>query len=1208
MSQKSEAIGLMVRNGVTDIGTMKQMWDDMDGRKKKKPSYAEWVKGVNPLFVGPDYNLKAAYDELPFETMEAWRRDPNANHLPDTYKLPSHPTFSLESKDPVTGMKGGAWLGDRFYPSQANRLFNPDIYPHSGAYMELPYGYMVPETIQLPKTKLSFAEGGFTSPDHDPNNPYHYHVNGQKVVVTPEDWEKFKDDPTFREVRAAIEAEQAAHPGPEYDEVENPAWRTAYQRIGVTQNTHWNGSKFVLPPLPDGYSRDSRGVAMDANGNYYAPVKDMSYWNPNVPFFVNNERSSVNGNTVPVRYEQVQMPEKTIRQLRQPLPVDRVMNIEGLREDSIDRYIKDNTKQTVQTLYKAPTYYPSENSFERLDNDEMDAYIEWLRNESKKFPQVITKKELKDWFITAEEMGEDLTDDINVYSPDEDIERGINKYISVPQNKVQQKKKYIPSRKEAEKKAVISIGDFAQGGKLDGPPDKNPILGAMMQIPDIYMDWRYGKYPTTETANNAFLEAMAIADNSVIGDKVENVLFKVPKFGKYLGGGYHLFRGLNDYGIPVGVINDASDLLTGKSGIEHIGVMLEDSDEVAANMLRTNIAKSNISFADGGSIDDPPSSRFTFNYKPLTWSNYVKTGLNRYHPDLSNFYRDTFTGEKDTKYSALPKKQRKIYETALSNLYKTEDFNTFRNTLQANNIASDWLKYQDIDNPYSKFTVNDLKGQYEYNLYQAYQNQLLEEAKNKYPTAYTEGSKEAINAANFIDNYYNSKGYQQRASRYGISTSNPLPSNITVNIEDFDNDKPSRYLFRLNDVGSRASFIDEGNDIKLWNNIETVASPLGVAAHEYAHLNPLYNTRTTNKVKTVDSPYYGMDYSSVPQRYKDILIGEGYTDDHDKELNENYSDLMGLRAELQKAGIFDSFDGSIFDENLLQKVKDSGIKNRFLEYHTDQQIIDALNEIADVGQSSIGNYAAKGGKLDIPPDKKPAIHVGGYLPDYYPSQQEWLRNWFGNREEQIKDNFKGIALGVSGFDPSRSIPVQYVERAIDGSMKVPVKYQSIFNDPDNPTSAYNRDTRQIFIDPNMQDIESTLLHERTHALNHQLPQRIVGQQGYEMSPIESKVRDVMMPWYKENEQDLDEYWDDPVEIYARMMQMRYRLNLDPKKKVTKDDLKKWRKDGLLRQYEMGVYDDDTLLQLFNEVADNRQLQNNQRNTYVIPTDIGLGYV
>ncbi len=689
MSQKSEAIGLMVRNGVTDIGTMKQMWDDMDGRKKKKPSYAEWVKGVNPLFVGPDYNLKAAYDELPFETMEAWRRDPNANHLPDTYKLPSHPTFSLESKDPVTGMKGGAWLGDRFYPSQANRLFNPDIYPHSGAYMELPYGYMVPETIQLPKPKLSFAEGGFTSPSYPPFNN------------TPQRTDIYDNEKRAR-----------------------GKWHV--------ENAKGNPSSVITKAFNEA---KSKGFNDNQAYEYVFDVASSKGWA--------KEGSVIQERTIPYK--------ATINN------------------------IQDNTY-----VAKRPQIVPIQPKFVDYDKHQ-----------------------------------------------EEDL-----------RYKAEEQEKELQARKDIATAASLAGAAMA---------DKNPILGAMMQIPDIYMDWRYGKYPTTETAFNAFLEAMAIADNSVIGDKVENVLFKVPKFGKYLGGGYHLFRGLNDYGIPVGVTNDAIDLLTGKSGIEHIGVMLEDSDEVAANMLRTNIAKSNISFAEGGSIDDPP-------------------------------------------------------------------------------------------------------------------------------------------------------------------------------------------------------------------------------------------------------------------------------------------------------------------------------------------------------------------------DKKPVIPVGGYMPDYYPSQQEWLRNWFRNREEQVNDNFNGIALGVNGFDTSRSIPVQYVEMAIDGSMKVPVKYQSIFNDPNNPTSAYNRDTGQIFIDPNMQDIESTLLHERTHALNHQLPQRVVGQQGYEMSPIESKVRDVMMPWYKENKQDLDEYWDDPVEIYARMMQMRYRLNLDPTKKVTKDDLKKWRKDGLLRQYEMGVYDDDTLLQLFNEVADNRQLQNNQQNTYVIPTDIGLGYV
>ena len=176
-------------------------------------------------------------------------------------------------------------------------------------------------------------------PDWDPKHPYHYHVNGQKVVVTPEDWKKFKDDPTFREVRAAVEAEQAAHPEPEYDEIENPAWRTAYQRIGVSLPNYWNGSKYVQSPLPKGYSRDERGVVMDSESNYYAPVNDMSYSNQSAPFFVNNERSMVNGNTVPVRYEQVQMPERTIRQLKQPLSVDKVMDVNKEREKAVENYM-----------------------------------------------------------------------------------------------------------------------------------------------------------------------------------------------------------------------------------------------------------------------------------------------------------------------------------------------------------------------------------------------------------------------------------------------------------------------------------------------------------------------------------------------------------------------------------------------------------------------------------------------------------------------------------------------------------------------------------------------------------------------------------------------------------------------------------------------------------------------------------------------------
>ena len=50
--------------------------------------------------------------------------------------------------------------------------------------------------------------------------------------------------------------------------------------------------------MPQGYTRDEKGVAMDEQGNYYLPVEKAT----NVPYFINQERGTM-GHTVPVRYE-----------------------------------------------------------------------------------------------------------------------------------------------------------------------------------------------------------------------------------------------------------------------------------------------------------------------------------------------------------------------------------------------------------------------------------------------------------------------------------------------------------------------------------------------------------------------------------------------------------------------------------------------------------------------------------------------------------------------------------------------------------------------------------------------------------------------------------------------------------------------------------------------------------------------------------------
>ena len=71
----------------------KEVQEFKKGGKKRKP-YSEWVKDVNSDYLSDDYDLEKAYNELPIEELEAWKKDPKNNHLGDKYKKPNHMTYS----------------------------------------------------------------------------------------------------------------------------------------------------------------------------------------------------------------------------------------------------------------------------------------------------------------------------------------------------------------------------------------------------------------------------------------------------------------------------------------------------------------------------------------------------------------------------------------------------------------------------------------------------------------------------------------------------------------------------------------------------------------------------------------------------------------------------------------------------------------------------------------------------------------------------------------------------------------------------------------------------------------------------------------------------------------------------------------------------------------------------------------------------------
>lgn len=246
-------------------------------------------------------------------------------------------------------------------------------------------------------------------------------------------------------------------------------------------------------------------------------------------------------------------------------------------------------------------------------------------------------------------------------------------------------------------------------------------------------------------------------------------------------------------------------------------------------------------------------------------------------------------------------------------------------------------------------------------------NRFREEAKEVaqakkagYFTPYSKQIDDIKEGLQFASNYFQSNGFLKRTSdmgaKYnGFGTKHIAPVSNQVTYSPGWNNADASLKFGLK-TG--------------WYNNNLSES----AAHEAFHWNPLYNNlRSYSKKLSFESPYYGQDYGIVPKEVKQILTPErikleernkrGLGDlKHDFEINESYSDLGALRQQLQKSGVFDSFEkDDIFTQKMLDEFrklyrKEGTPTERFLNLHTDDQIIRAVNEIAANNNSNLNNY------------------------------------------------------------------------------------------------------------------------------------------------------------------------------------------------------------------------------------------------------------
>jgi hypothetical protein len=243
--------------------------------------------------------------------------------------------------------------------------------------------------------------------DYDPKNPYHVHNNGEKIVITPEQYEKHKDEPYFANIRKQVEEHQAAYPGPEYTETPNPEYRKVYANVKAASNQHFKEHNFngqthrEYSIVPKAYFRNSvDGVVTDEQGNLYRPMTQADIGRGVTPMFTTTERDYHNGRNFDMSWVRVKTPAKTIKTLKQPLPVNKTYNVDEDLNNSVNEYIKNNTeyynefkhgvKMTDPAYLKAIEFFPNKG---RKDDDLLifDEGTLTVKDLSKMYPMIDSK-------------------------------------------------------------------------------------------------------------------------------------------------------------------------------------------------------------------------------------------------------------------------------------------------------------------------------------------------------------------------------------------------------------------------------------------------------------------------------------------------------------------------------------------------------------------------------------------------------------------------------------------------------------------------------------------------------------------------------------------------------------------------------------------------------------------------------------------------
>lgn len=262
------------------------------------------------------------------------------------------------------------------------------------------------------------------------------------------------------------------------------------------------------------------------------------------------------------------------------------------------------------------------------------------------------------------------------------------------------------------------------------------------------------------------------------------------------------------------------------------------------------------------------------------------------------------------------------------------------------------------------------------------------------------------------------------------------------------------------------------------------------------------------------------------------------------------------------------------------------------------------------------NKYKDGGNKNSSVDAISGADVPAIDTDPQKSKTAWFNWWYKFREDQIdanrkvsnpltskkryKRNFLNSvndrlnAVGESYNDRNGKIDApEFISPASEDSVarKQILNFGSDYKLNDYDESArivdymvkgfYTPYYKHIIYNPEYNGIPNdVMVHERTHSL------------GY--TPYYNSINKAVSKFKKNGVPitvdgvDVNEYLDSGDEVYARLNAFRYANNLNPSHIYSKEEIGRFRRDGLLKEYDLDRYTDDYIYFLINGLADSNE--------------------